>query len=468
MKTLMALVLILWAQSAWSYTVSGNTYTTNGSQSDVQAACSAAPDDGSVTVLIPNGAYTWTGTLTVTHAVNLQGQSGAGVVITDQNSTGDMISVNGSANANTTVSNISFVDGVANSNFLFMLDVNRKINSNYTVCVYNCNFNQNGIFNYSARCLANGIIWWNDTFIGSGDNGDGGISFVCQQYGYTSSWNTPDTLGTQDATGLGNSYVENCTFYDAPTACCNFDDNSRVVWRNNTISNAGMSSHGQETSVFGARHWEVYNNVFIYSSSGTGPSGAKYPLSMNYWFFVRGGTGVITNNAMQDIPFNKTGVMLNVFSITRGMDDGAGGIFCPLAYPAPHQTGWGWSSSSSAYWGIGQDNNPSLLVGGAFAPDGRGAALDPVYIWNNTGTETSDPNYVGTQTYLPDNCGTGQVISTYLRQNRDYFVNVASPTWAPYTYPHPLHTAYASGNPPPTPTPGATPLAPRNLRVVTP
>ena len=446
----MAFVLIFWAQSAWSYQVSGNTYLTNGSQSDVQAACSAAPDHGSITVLIPNGSYKWTGTLTIAKAVNLKGESQSGVVITNQNSTGDMILVKGSTKANTTISNVSFVDGVANSNYLFVLDVDRNINSSYTVCVYNCSFNQNGIFGYSARCLANGIIWWGDTFIGSGENGCAGISFVCDRYGYISSWNTPETMGKNDTTGLNNSYVEDCRFYDAPTACCNFDDNSRVVWRYNAMNNASLGSHGQETSVYGTRHWEVYNNTFSYSASGAGPTGATYPLNMNYWFFVRGGTGVITNNAMDDIP-NKTGIMLNVFSITRGMNDGREGSFCPIAYPAPRQTGWGWSSRSRAYWGFGQDKNTSLLVGGkspgAFAPDGMGAAIDPVYIWNNTGTETADPGYVGKQTYEPDNCGNGQVISTYLQQNRDYFVNVASPKWTPYIYPHPLHTAYASGRP---------------------
>ena len=349
--------------------------------------------------------------------------------------------------------------------------------------VHDCSFNNSaaGSFGYDARCLANGIIFWNDTFIGDGvdaENSQGGsntgISFVCGKYGYTSSWNTPDTLGTGDTTGLANTYVEDCTFYDATTGCSNFDDNSRVVWRYNTMGNAALMSHGQETSVYGSRHWEIYNNTFIYSASGTGPSGATYPLNMNYWFFVRGGTGAITGNAMVDIPLSKTGVMLNVFSITRGMNDGAGGLFCPLAYPAPHQTGWGWSSTSSASWGIGDDTNPSQLIGGTsagvFAPDGTGATLDPVYIWGNTGTETSDPSYVSTQTYLPDNCGNGEVIATYLQQNRDYFVNVARPSWTPYTYPHPLHAQYAlSSSPAPSPSPGlTTPAAPQNLRVVTP
>ena len=62
-KSLMALALMFWAHTAWSYTVSGTTYTTNGTQADVQAACSAAPDNGTVTVVIPNGTYSWSGYL---------------------------------------------------------------------------------------------------------------------------------------------------------------------------------------------------------------------------------------------------------------------------------------------------------------------------------------------------------------------------------------------------------------------
>jgi hypothetical protein len=150
---------------------------------------------------------------------------------------------------------------------------------------------------------------------------------------------------------------------------------------------------------------------------------------------------------MDDIPFGKTGIMLNVFSITDGMNDGAGGEFCPIQYPAPHQTGWSWSACSSAYWGMGDDTNPSQLVGcqspGRFAPDGTGTVLDPVYIWNNSGTEITDPGYVGTQTFNPDNCGNNQNVTNYPQQNRDYYVKVSKPGWEPYTYPHPLHAAYA-------------------------
>jgi hypothetical protein len=321
----------------------------------------------------------------------------------------------------------------------FSISADRNDSSPYTVMIHDCSFNNANVFTYMVKCLANGIIFWSDVFIGGGTDSITGIYFACDKYGPTSSWNTPDTYGTQDKTGLSNSYVENCTFYDAPTGCTNWDDNSRVVTRYCTISNATLGNHGQETSIYGVRQWEVYNNTFIYSSSGTGPSGASYPVNMNNWALIRGGSGVWYNNVMPAIPF-KAGINLTVFSINR-----ADSIPCQTAYPAARQTGQGWSAASTARYG-----NPVV------AKDGIGAVTEGVYIWGNTGTGISDPNFVGLNQYSPDDCGNGQRIETYLRQNRDYFIDVAKPGWTPYTYPHPLHAAFAVGAPP----------APKNLRVV--
>jgi hypothetical protein len=455
-----SLAALLFTGSAFGYTVSGNTYNTDGSQSDVQAACSAAPDNGTAVVIIPNGTYIWVGTLTITNAITLAGQTATGVTILNANAVSNMIHAVSSANGHINIYWLNITQAVDNntpvsSGEAFMIEADRTEPSNYTVLIHDCSFDQGGIYNYSVLCDANGIIFWNDNFVASGFLGLGGISFVCGKYGYA-GWNTPDTFGTADSTGLANSYVENCSFSNGENVS-NFQDNSRVVWRYNTMQDAALGSHGQETGIYGARAWEIYNNTFSISPNN--------PYELNYWAQIRGGTGVITQNSMDDIPWGKNGIQLNVFSITRGMNDGEGGEFCPLNYPAPRQTGWGWSASSTAYWGAGDDTNPGLLVGGkspgAFAPDGQGAVVDPVYVWNNSGAETSDPNYVGTQTYEPDNCGNNQTIDKYLQEGRDYYVNVANPTWSPYTYPHPLRTQFSvggsGGGPSPTPTPTASP-----------
>jgi hypothetical protein len=442
--------LLLCASTAWSYTVSGTTYTTNGAQSDVQAACNAAPDNGTVTVVIPNGTYSWTGTLTITKALSLAGASSTGVTINNNLSNGYMINATAGTHGHINIYWLKLVQIANNGGGAgFALNTDRSEPTNYTVLVHDCTFSSGSIFMYMVQCQANGIIFWNDTFIGDGPNDPnavGGISFVCDKYGPTSSWNTPDTYGTQDVTGLANSYIENCTFYDGTIT--NFDDNSRVVVRNSTFQSATLGSHGQETSIYGVREWEIYNNTFIFATSGTGPSGNTYPTNTQDWFGCRGGSGVIFNNAMDAIPGGKNGINLTVFSINR-----ADSIPCQTAYPAARQTGQGWSASSQATYG-----NPVV------AQDGTGAVTEGVYIWGNTGSGTTSPLFVGLDQYSPDDCGHGLLVTNFLIQGRDYFVGTAKPNYSPYQYPHPLHTAFAG--PGPGPTPNAAPLAPQNLRVV--
>jgi hypothetical protein len=439
----MVLILIFWAQWGWSYTVSGTTYTTNGSQSDVQAACNAAPDNGTVTVVIPNGTYQWSGNLAINHAVTVAGASANGVIIDNDFATGDMIDATSSANGHVNIYWLNIVQ-IANNGAVsrFALSCNRTEPSSYTVLVHDCTFKCGSIYNYMVQCQANGIIFWNDTFIGDGPNDPnaiGGISFVCGKYGATSSWNTPSTYGTQDVSGLANTYIENCTFYDG--AGGNVDDNSRVVARDSTFQGTSLWSHGQETSIYGARQFEIYNNTFKYPTSGTGPSGNTYPMNTQCFWGGRGGAG-------------KNEISLTVYSINR-----ADSIPCQVAYPAARQTGQGWSASSTATFG-----NPAVSY------DGIGAVTEGVYIWGNTGTGPSDPHFVGLDQYAPDDCGHGLLVTQFLQQGRDYFVGTAKPNYNPYQYPHPLHTAFAvtGASRTPTPTPTATPArpaAPQNLRV---
>jgi hypothetical protein len=427
----------------FGYTVSGSTYTTSGAQTDVQAACNAAPDNGTVTVLIPNGTYNWTGQLTITKSVTLAGASATGVTIQNGLASGVMMSVTSSANGHVNIYWLNILQVADNGGGAgYAVSLNRTEPSSYTVLVHDCSFKSGTTFGYTVNVQANGIIFWNDTFVGDGPdtNALGGVNFTCGKYGQTSSWNTADTYGALDTTGLGNSYLENCQFYDAPSSCTNFDDNTRVVARNCTISNASFMSHGQETSPYGVRQIEIYNCSFVYNTSGTGPSGTTYPMNMNDWMIWRGGSGAMFGNAIQDIP-NKTGINFAVFSITRG-----GQIACQTAYPAARQVGQGWSASSTATYGT-----PVVTQ------DGTGAVTEGVWIWGNTGTETADPSFIGLNPDSSDSCGNGQLVANYVKVNRDYFLS-AKPGYTPYQYPHPLHTQYAipNGSPTPTPSPTAT------------
>jgi hypothetical protein len=444
MKSLMALALMFWASSARSYTVSGTIYTTNGSQSDVQAACNAAPDNGTVTVIIPNGTYTWTGTLSITHSLTLAGQSAGGVIIRNNLVNGDMIDATASANGNINIYWLDIQQIVYNNGTGYAIGADRAQPTNYTVLIHDCVLDTQTFFGYAVAAEDNGIIFWNDTFpaTGAGPNSVTGINFEISKYGYTSSWNTPDSYGTEDTTGLANSYVENCSFSSGPNSGCNFGDNSRVVWRYNTMQDSQVGMHGQDSVGYGARHWEIYHNTFIQSPGN--------PQNNLVWIGARGGAGVIWGNAMDDIGAGRPGINFSVFNITFSYST----VPCQTAYPAARQTGQGWSASSTATYG-----NPVVTA------DGIGDVTAGVWIWNNTGAGPQDSDFI--QLNQPassdDACGNNEQVSNFVQEGRDYFLS-AKPGYTPYTYPHPLHTQYAL--PTPAPTPNATPLAPQNLRVV--
>jgi hypothetical protein len=431
------------ASTAWCYKVSGNIYITDGSAKDVQDAINAAPN-GAI-IKLPNGKFAWDRQVTNSRntAIHIMAESLGGTTITRAYRGGSMLVLNASSKGYAEVSGIHFAGNLQGSddNWSFTLFVNQLTPNGLPVLIHDCSFVTG--YEYAVQFFGNGGVVWNCSFATHTDC-LGGITFV-NNTSTCALWNRPDTLGggptkygTGDPTGTLNTYVEACYFRDAWTAMSNWDDNSRVVWRYNTMYNACCASHGQESSTWGARHWEVYGCKFIYSTSGKAFGGSPYPLNLNYWMQIRGGTGVVTKNAMDEIP-NKTGVELCVWSITR-----KGQIPCQTAYPAAHQTGQGWSGSSRAAYGT-----PVVRM------DGIGAVSDPVYVWSNNGSETSNPAYVGLNQYSPDDCQNGQTIANYLQQNRDYFINVAMPEWTPFTYPHPLRAkALGASGSGPLPLPG--------------
>ncbi|MBV9274338.1 MAG: hypothetical protein JO333_10620, partial [Verrucomicrobia bacterium] len=345
MKLLLLTALMLCASTGWSYKVSGKRYTTNGSAMDVQAALNVA-SDGAI-IEIANGSYTWDRPVSngKNTAVHIMAQSLGGVTIKRGYKDGHMLILNASPKGNVELSGIHFesdMDG-SNDHFTFTLAINQR--SGRPVLVHDCSFVTG--YEYAMLFQGNGGVVWNCSFATHSDC-LGGITFV-DTSATCASWNKPDTLGgsptkygTGDPTGTLNTYVESCYFRDGWTAMANWDDNSRVVWRYNQMYNAACGSHGQETSAWGTRHWEVYGCNFTRTTNGKAFGGTPYPLNLNYWIQIRGGTGVVTNNEMDDIP-SKSGVELNVFSINR-----KGNIPCQTAYPAARQTGQGWSALSTA------------------------------------------------------------------------------------------------------------------------
>ncbi len=386
--------------SAPAYTNLGNNvYQSNGSQADTQAAINASP--AGATIVITNGYYTWSLGLTINKFVSLSGQSAGGVTITNNVARGDLVTVSGAAPFGIRISNLNFIQGNGHGSGRHMIV--------YTpILLHDCYFETNGKVWRSIQWATNGGVIWNCRFY-SNRQDNGGIGFKAQ--GFDRSWTTNSTIGNADTNGTANTYVEDCTFKDLFLQAVDFDDNSRTVVRHCTFDNSAITSHGQDTSPAGARHWEVYNNTFTFTASGE-----NYPLNLNYFFFVRGGTGVIANNMIPHIGSEtwgeKSEITLTVFNIRRSSQF----VPCQTSYPAARQ--------------IGQSYKNGVRI------------TDPIYLWGNTGNGNyNNPAIID---YEPDQCGHGQLGANYIKLDRDYVLGSAKPAYVEYPYPHRLRSTASS------------------------
>lgn len=232
-------------------------------------------------------------------------------------------------------------------------------------------------------------------------------------------WGAPPTYGTADTNGDLNLYVEGNHFFNYGGG--NADDNTRAVFRNNYLSNSDWANHGADSSTYGMRYSEIYNNTFVLDNTLLADCGGG-PFNVTDWIFWRGGSARIWNNAIPVInqaPYYgpASGVSFIVENLRRDVgnyacwsvvtDPGAG-------HPAPHQVGWGYSVGAT---------NP----GGNTTPQD----LEPVYLWANTGTgnygqPNSDPS-VEDYSPIDSACGGSPDSSTtYIVKNREWYTQNAS------------------------------------------
>src|SRR5262249_6188432 len=133
-------------------------------------------------------------------------------------------------------------------------------------------------------------------------------------------------------------------------------------------------------------------------------------LGLNWFFYIRGGTGVIADNVWADINSCAWGNKGEIVMIVQNVRRNNGPYPCWLTYPAPHQ--------------IGQSFN------------GTSPVTDPVYIWGNSGGGSSTP---ALEDYAPNECASGAAsVSEFIQAGRDFVVGTPKPGYAKYVYPHPL------------------------------
>ncbi len=324
-----------------------------------------------------------------------------------------------------------------------------------------------GIYGFNGGLPYGDAAWADATDLGRGDR-----AFFIEDNLFTAVGATPDVAGCSVALdGWAGQ---------------------RVVVRHNTFKNACLANHGTESSgrLRGARSFEIYENTIVYTVQPIGSAAMTF----------RSGTGVIFNNtvtgrfeagmkvdnyrdwerfrpfgiAAGESPFDKNDVDRTGKPIVydSGTCTGAGKDVRVLVCAGKKWTANQWRGYSvhntrmhkssiilsntadtitarfeSSYggpnisWNAG-DGFKILRCLVALDQMGRGKGTlisgdtpqpaawpneeaDPAYIWNNT---------------LNGKPATMTSSSPHVREGVDFFNGRAKPSYAPYTYPHPLVT----------------------------
>jgi hypothetical protein len=383
-KCLSTFLLYSVSISAQAYTVSKNSsavsvYTTNGSESDTQAAINAAAD-GNV-IQLPAGSLTWSTGVTVNRGVTIQGQGVSSTALTNPGKSYSLFSVN-CDQVKARITGIAFKGQYA-----------IKVGGSYTTAQFridDCTFDggtTNGIL-LQFYSNAPGLV---DHCSFSAGGGAEMIHNMGLGAGNDAGWLDDVYPGSASAV-----YIENCTFSHSPMtdayyygtkAIENFYG-SRTVLRYCKLNYVAIDAHGNKPPLYGARWWEFYNNTFYVPANG----------NQSPYFALRGGSGVVFNNHVSGGP-------------NRG--------------------------SSQIQFYSDETTNPPLCGpgGGIFVNLAR--TFSPVYIWGNDPSITvgsTSSNVIQGRDYLVSGTQPTSMIK------RQLTTDTASTTYRykPYVYPHPL------------------------------
>lgn len=363
-------------------------------------------------------------------------------IVHNVGSAADLIAVSGTFSRSAEISGIRFEPGTG-------AGINLTLNpSGYPTMVHDCFFTIRGSGGSILARTNQGLVW--NCYFVDRNWSRAPLAFQHKFYPMTTSWTTASTMGAADTTGAANFYFEDCWFVGFLNST-DFDDNSRTVMRKCHFDHSGVGTHGADTGdpAIGVRHYENYDNIFYFDVIGT------ETIPLVWWFYLRGGTGVIADNVMPNLSSSQWGSKLGVNMTIQnlGRVGSANGFGCwgfgiaGLQYPAPRQIGRG---------------NPDGTAGNidpkGIAPVGN---LEPLYIWGNTGGFT-----VGTTDFGWDggvsSCGISAAdfaskvdpVSSYVVAGRDYYNNgTAKPGYAKKTYPHPMRSGSVPPPEPPPPPP---------------
>lgn len=428
-KLLSALPLLLLCASAHA-----QVNALSCSQTDVQNAFNTATTGQ--TVNIPAGSCSWSA-VTLNKSITVQG-TGQGITNIDLGLTSQSLHITKVTAGPIRFQNMTFTVS-NNMQTPHAVVVDGPWPTGQPVIFYNDAINLNNA-DFCTVVSPGGAIFSHINFRGTW----GSTLFTGKEPQSNESWLAAPTMGAADTTGFANTYIEDVTFNGGNMTDC--DDGCRVVVRHNTLlDSTGFNSHGADSSPFGMRTFEIYNNHFLFpDKTCTTVPVNQSPSNINQWIWIRGGTGVIFNNDFDILESGCWGTKTEFQFSNRGIEDDRQppGTTCgALTYPAFHQ--------------LGQGFNGSINV------------TDPITLWGNTANQAPDGNHpFHIQVSTSFSWGNPCVINwnTYWQWGRDG-VNTALTTpitlpsgggsvegiggtpkagYTAYTYPHPLAAGTAT------------------------
>lgn len=408
---LTSLVVLAFAVSSFAAcSGSSPTWTTaSAAQNDVQDCINAATAGDTINVIA--GTVNWT-SLTVNKALTF---IGAGIGVTNVALTGAEDSIVITKQVGT----IRFKSFSFSTNYLGAGNHPILVNGSWTgtnPVIFQLNDINLGKYTLMHTSLPGGIIFSENTITADYNTGPLTVKDATNSNG---SWTSNPTMGTDDTSGLLNHYFEHNTVYGSTNGVFDCDDGCRIVVRHNDFTYGMFNSHGYDTSSWGMRHFEIYDNTYSRGDPDD-PSGCdQIPQqclgNVVQVIWIRGGTGVVYGNTFEDIFSSTWGhkPIIRINSQAYSEPTLIGKSCGTLSYPEPRQPGQSY-------------------VGGV-------QVTDPIYFWGNLGGPWDVAEIDDYRT--TDTCGNAW--STWFQWGRDAINQsisggTAKVGYTAFTYPHPL------------------------------